>query len=77
LFRQFSNDGGNMTSKYHLENSLIDVDGMAIPHHKQASSSHHQPNSTLLEAAYGLWKNQPVDGLVYQAQIRAEWNRPL
>lgn len=23
--------------------------------------------------AFGLWKNQPVDGLIYQEQVRSEW----
>lgn len=23
--------------------------------------------------AFGLWKNQPVDGLAYQEQVRSEW----
>jgi hypothetical protein len=66
-----------MASKYHLENSPIYVDGTDIPHNKQASNNPHKSKCALLEAANGLWRNRQIDGLVYQEQIRAEWNRSL
>ncbi len=66
-----------MASKYHLENSLIDVEGTDIPHNELRNNSPNEFQCALLEAAYGLWHNQQVDGLVYQENIRAEWRYPL
>lgn len=28
------------------------------------------------EAAFGLWRDQPIDGLAWQERLRAEWDEP-
>lgn len=33
----------------------------------------NQPADTKEDKAFGLWKNNPVDGLAYQNKIRSEW----
>ena len=40
---------------------------------RQAIASYIERNKPAAVDAFGLWKNQKVDGLAYQEQVRSEW----
>jgi hypothetical protein len=40
---------------------------------RRAISMYLDKKKTGQDAAFGLWKDQQVDGLAYQEQVRAEW----
>lgn len=69
--------------------TIIDVSKDIIESLDQISKTEHRSRASLIreavseylerknlpqaEAAFGLWKNDPVEGLEYQYRIRNEW----
>ncbi len=40
---------------------------------RQALTAYLEANKPADDGAFGLWKQQGVDGLAYQEQVRSEW----
>lgn len=40
---------------------------------RQAIAAYIATNKASTSQAFGLWSNQPIDGLEYQEKVRAEW----
>ncbi|MES2664080.1 MAG: ribbon-helix-helix domain-containing protein [Pseudomonadota bacterium] len=40
---------------------------------RQAIASYLEQKKSKSDDAFGLWKEHPVDGLVYQERMRSEW----
>ncbi len=43
---------------------------------RQAISTYLGPHrESMAEQAFGIWKDEPRDGLAYQEKLRSEWER--
>jgi metal-responsive CopG/Arc/MetJ family transcriptional regulator len=40
---------------------------------RRAIAAYIEQNRTGAEAAFGIWKGAPEDGLAYQERVRSEW----
>ena len=43
---------------------------------REALNHYLAEHSSSEEEAFGLWQDEPIDGLAYQEKMRAEWSGP-